>query len=887
MGRVIGAAAALGVLLALALLLFLNANAGFREAGLRAERSSEVVSLATALQADVLQLQNSLRGLVLTGEEAFLADYRDARGLVAISVEALRRAERLDGTEDDEEGEDDGDGGTALVTAVASIEAYRDRFAPVAARSARAGVSRRRQAELTKEGRRRVSVAIDRLDSFAEQQREEVVARRETARASALRQEVLGGGTLAACLLLVALAALYMARSVIAPIRRVAYAARALKGGDLSTRVPERGTGEPRELAEGFNAMSASLERSDDELREQNVELQRLFRQQDSILNSAGDGIYGLDSEGRIRFVNPAAGDLTGHGIDELVGRSAHEALHHCAGEGSAHPIEECPITAVLRESEAHQGAQDAYRRSDDTSFPVEYTATPIEEEGEISGAVVVFKDITERRAVDQMKDEFTSVVSHELRTPLTSIRGSLGLLAGGVLGPLPDKAQRMLDIAVSNTDRLVRLINDFLDIERMESGLVTMERQEVAVSDVMRAATDVVGPTAAEAQVRLDVEPLEATLWADPDRIVQTLTNLLSNAVKFSPPGTTVSITARRSGEEAVFAVADQGRGVPEDKLEAIFDRFGQVDASDSRDKGGTGLGLAICRSIVEQHGGRIWAESRPGAGATFSFTLPVLAEHEPEDSSDGTGPAVLVCDDDPSVREVVAGLLAQRGYRVILAASGAEALALAVDERPAAILLDLLMPGMSGWATAASLKERLETRDIPIVVASVLPAAESPVPGAQERVAKPFHEASLFEALERALVGHGEASRVLVVEDDPDLGHVLVEIFERRGLTVAHAQSGREAIKESQRLDPNLLILDLGLPDGDGFSVIDWLREHERLGAVPIMVYTARDLTHDERARLGPRTDVFRKGTLSPDEFAGRVLDLFEHMTPQPVGA
>ena len=381
-----------------------------------------------------------------------------------------------------------------------------------------------------------------------------------------------------------------------------------------------------------------------------------------------------------------------------------------------------------------------------------------------LSGTV---QDISELREVTRMKDEFTSVVSHELRTPLTSIRGSLGLLASGVLGPLPEKGQRMLDIAVSNTDRLVRLINDILDIERIESGKVTVEKREADAAELMIQAEELMRGMAAQAGVTLAVSPVTAELWVDPDRIMQTLTNLLSNALKFSPAGATVTLTAERRGNEVLFSVRDEGRGIPADKLESIFERFHQLDSADSREKGGTGLGLAICRSIVEQHhDGRIWAESAPGEGATLSFTLPTVAVPELEARPASAGPTVLVCDDDESVREVVAAMLSEHGYRAILAATGEQALALAVSERPAAIMLDLLMPGMSGWETAAALCRRPETEAIPVVITSVLSARDAGVPGdaAVDWIEKPIDEAGLFRVLESA-VRPGEVPRVLIV--------------------------------------------------------------------------------------------------------------------------
>lgn len=264
--------------------------------------------------------------------------------------------------------------------------------------------------------------------------------------------------------------------------------------------------------------------------------------------------------------------------------------------------------------------------RKDGSRFPVEYVVTPIVEDDErILGAVVTFQDVTERKAVEQMKNEFISIVSHELRTPLTSIRGSLGLLASGLLTKFPDKAEKMLKIAVENTDRLVRLINDILDIERLESGKVSVEQQECDLSELMKGATETMQAMASSNGVKLVLEPMREKVWADSDRILQVLTNLLSNAIKFSESGKLVSLKAQEWEPGWVRVdVIDQGRGIPAEKTSKIFERFGQVDASDSREKGGTGLGLPICRTIVEQHGGRLWVESVLGEGSTFSFTLP-----------------------------------------------------------------------------------------------------------------------------------------------------------------------------------------------------------------------------------------------------------------------
>lgn len=353
------------------------------------------------------------------------------------------------------------------------------------------------------------------------------------------------------------------------------------------------------------------------------AELERLSRRQELILNSAGEGICGLDLHGNITFVNPAAARMLGYEVKDLIGQTMRSILRVDTWDDII--LNDCTVCGDFKNVKPPQITDKVFYRQDGSSFPVEYVSTPMQERGEIVGGVVIFKDITERLAVEKMKNEFVSVVSHELRTPLTSMRGALGLMASGMLRDRPDKAQRMLEIAVANTDRLVRLINDILDIERMTAGKVNFEKQLCSVSELMTQAIEAMQAMAEKSGVILSITPVQASLWADPDRILQTLTNLLSNAIKFSHPGSTVSLKADLCAHEICLKVQDQGRGIPSEKLETIFERFQQVDASDSRDYGGTGLGLAICRSIVDQHGGKIWVESILGQGSTFYVTLPL----------------------------------------------------------------------------------------------------------------------------------------------------------------------------------------------------------------------------------------------------------------------
>jgi two-component system, OmpR family, sensor histidine kinase VicK len=249
-----------------------------------------------------------------------------------------------------------------------------------------------------------------------------------------------------------------------------------------------------------------------------------------------------------------------------------------------------------------------------------------------VSGFFALTTDISDRKAIERMKDEFISVVSHELRTPLTSLHSALKILATGRLGALPPDGQQLLTIADENTERLVRLVNSVLDLQRIESGAVTMEKQVCSAIDLMTQAVAAMQAMAQQHEIKLVNQLLDIPLWVDVDYIVQALTNLISNAIKFSPPGSTVwlSVTADRSTcalsvpPDVLFQVRDEGQGIPVNKLESVFERFQQVDSSDSRKKGGTGLGLTICRKIIEQHEGKIWVDSTMGVGSIFSFTLP-----------------------------------------------------------------------------------------------------------------------------------------------------------------------------------------------------------------------------------------------------------------------
>jgi PAS domain S-box-containing protein len=355
--------------------------------------------------------------------------------------------------------------------------------------------------------------------------------------------------------------------------------------------------------------------------------LHLVTRQRELILESVGDGIYGIDLKGQLTFLNQAAARMLGYEAEELVGRDLHETLHHSHADGTPYARGSCPILLAMRRQEPIRVQDEVFWRKDGTSVPVEYSASPLVEGGQISGMVVAFQDVSERRRLDRMKDEFISTVSHELRTPLTSLKASLGLVASGSLDKRPEKSKQMIEMAIGNCDRLIRLVNDILDFDSVERGKLPLNRQQVEAVDLLRRAADVAHTAASQAHIRFRVEAEQGLcVVADEERILQVLNELVSNAIKFSPTETLIQLSAQPAGAGMVeMVVEDQGRGIPPEKIERIFERFQQGDASDSRSLGGTGLGLALCRSIVEQHGGKIRAENKPGQGSRFIFTLPL----------------------------------------------------------------------------------------------------------------------------------------------------------------------------------------------------------------------------------------------------------------------
>ena len=334
-----------------------------------------------------------------------------------------------------------------------------------------------------------------------------------------------------------------------------------------------------------------------------------------AMVESASDVICQIDLAGQITYANRAGVSLLGV---ELAGRRFFDLVH---------PEHRAKVRRFYCE-QLKAGTQCTSHEFplvvEGVEFWMEHKVQLEVVDGRVRGLSSISRDVNARRSHEKLKDDLVSVVSHELRTPLTAIRGSLGLLDGGVLQAYPERAARMVKLALGNAQRLGRLVDDMLDLEKLGSGKLEIQRAPCSLAAILGDTADTVRPLLEPHGLMLVVQAPELTVDVDADRIRQVLTNLVSNAIKFSPPSGTIWLTAAAEGADLRLRVRDLGRGIPEGELESIFERFHQLDSSDSREKNGTGLGLSICRHLAAMHGGQVWAESTPGAGSTFSVHLP-----------------------------------------------------------------------------------------------------------------------------------------------------------------------------------------------------------------------------------------------------------------------
>ncbi len=635
-----------------------------------------------------------------------------------------------------------------------------------------------------------------------------------------------------------------------------------------------------------------------------------------TVISEMVDGVAITDTEGRIVRLNPQGQALLGRASAPTADLSVHAEVYNLyTASGEPYPTERLPLYAALRQRKMVTDATILIHRNDGQVRAVVCSAAPLlDEQGELSGGLMVMRDVTTARAAERVRDEFIANISHELRTPLASILGYSDILLRR--GNLPERQQRQQEAIRSNAQRLLTMVNDLIDVSRLEVGILGLEFRALDLSAAISYAMAYIQPAADPKKIQLNqlTMPDLPLVWADEQRVNQILTNLLSNAVKFTPEGGSVTVRASLltpaddadPSEQAMLAVQviDSGIGLASDQLERIWDRFYQVESSSTRRFGGAGLGLEISKRLVELHSGRILATSKgEGEGTTITFTLPLANERPaplaavdtpalppPHHEVGSDAPLVLVVDDDPDFSQILATLLGEAGYRATTINDGQQVAALAREMRPAAITLDINLPRADGWSILNQLKANPDTAAIPVVVVSIVDNKRFGFSlGANEYLVKPIEREQLLTALGRILGSPKPDRSVMVVEDDPDMRELLRSVLNDAGWQVREAGNGQLAIERITADPPSLLILDLMLPLVDGFAVLRNLRSSPdaRLRSLPVLVLTAKTLTPAERRELATTAQrTMHKASVERDQLARQVMDNIEALLPRDAG-
>ncbi|PNF78741.1 CHASE3 domain-containing protein [Stutzerimonas stutzeri] len=634
----------------------------------------------------------------------------------------------------------------------------------------------------------------------------------------------------------------------------------------------------------------SELQRSRDTLHDQQVFLRRVVDTDDNL-------IFVRDAQGRFLLCNTALAALLDVRPQDIEQRRPDEVpsarLLQPLLLGDEELAELASGSGDLRSSEV--ALTDAL--GNEHWFQV--VKRPLRISTRTCHVVTVAVDVSLRRRMEQMKTEFISTVSHELRTPLTAIRGALGMLIGGIAGDIGKDARPLLDIAHKNSERLVRLINDILDIEKLEAGRLAFNLGRHDVRALVQQALSDITPYGRDYEVSLELlnetEPPFSEATLDPDRFAQVMANLLSNAIKHSPAGGQVTVDLRRKGGMLEIGVQDHGAGIPEAFRSRIFERFAQADSSDARQRGGTGLGLAITRSLVQQMHGQIGFDSQPGLGTRFWLQLP-LEQQQPAQPQAPAAPAaqstrpekaplILILEPDTRAAGQLADALHQHGYATLIARNSANARELLAQFKVQALTLSPALDDENSVAFLQNLRSQQHYRNLPVLIVSLQPQRRDEDDGVLRGGAvgvidwlhKPIDPSRLMEVVRACLQLGGHKPRILHVEDDDDLR----ELMARQIATLEIDLYGAATLHEARQLitaQPfDLAIIDLMLPDGDGTELFDQLAQSSP--PPPVIIFSALD-TPIQDNRLALRQLV--KSRHDGDELARLIQHLLQHWPP-----
>jgi signal transduction histidine kinase/DNA-binding response OmpR family regulator len=588
------------------------------------------------------------------------------------------------------------------------------------------------------------------------------------------------------------------------------------------------------------------------------------------VVASLADGLLYAPAGSDEVLANPAARRLLGAPAEGRLDGAA------CAAALGLHPLERA------RELAAGPDAPAATVEVRIGERILACTISPVlARSGRLAGAAVALRDVSDAKALDARKEEFVQVVSHELRTPLTSISGALDLLLGGLAGELEEKQLRYLRMARDSSDKLNAMVDELLDAARLSRGKLELERDVVVLDEVARATVERYQAAAAERGLELAVETPDepVRLVGDAERLGQVLSNLLTNAVKYAPDNGVARVRVFRSPAVpgvAGLAVWNSGEGIPAADLERIFEKFEQARTERTRRVRGTGLGLSISRGLVEAHGGAIWAESAPGEGVRF---LVVLPEGPPEPAGERTGagaegPGVLVVDADEDGSALACGVLRARGLRAVRAhdVDGAVARARAVP--PRVVVWDPARAPFDRVPLAGILHHQDDTRRTALLAFTAAPRDVAFRAGADEHLAKPAGPAALAAAVEAlALGGRASGARVLVVDDDPAVRAICGEVLRSQGWAVDGAGTCEEARRVLAERRPEVVLLDVQLPDGDGFALLEGLAARRATEPFGVVFLSARGETGDKVRGLRLGADDYLTKPFDAQELVARI--------------
>ena len=613
------------------------------------------------------------------------------------------------------------------------------------------------------------------------------------------------------------------------------------------------------------------------------------------LVSNSPVAIVVLDLEHRVLSCNVAFERLYGFTQAEVQGRSLDDLI--------TTPETRAQAVSYTTQASRHQVVQGfgQRRRKDGTMVDVEVLAVPVVINGERVGMMGLYHDVTEllaaRKASEEAnsaKSRFLANMSHELRTPLNAIIGYSEMLEEETTEQgHPDYAPDLQKIRAAGR-HLLALINDVLDLSKIEAGKMELHLETFELVPAIETVAATVAPLIEKNgnTLKLALAPGLGAMRGDLTRVRQILFNLLSNASKFTERGT-ITLTAQPEGAALVFTVADTGIGMTEEQLGRLFQAFSQAEAATASKYGGTGLGLAISKMFCEMMGGTITVASTPGVGTSFTVRLPreVAERRESEPPRErvpavaGTAGTVLVIDDDPAARQLLSRMLQKEGFQVLEATGGEEGIELARVQRPDVITLDVLMPGLDGWGVLAVLKSDTALATIPVVMVTITDDRQLGFSlGAVEYLSKPIDRARLGAVVARYKrePAGGTAPHVLVVEDDPPTRTMLRRTLEKEGWVVREADNGRAGLEQVSAESPALILLDLLMPEMDGFEFLEGLRSHPA-PSPPVVVITAKELTEQDRQRLngGVRAVVQKR----PQDFEGLLAEVRSRI-PQHAG-